>query len=542
MKVAPCAGVCTRRKIPHNARMATSFAQPDAPQATEAETPRQNSLLGWTLPALGVVSLIAACVLWSIKKPFAGDENFTRVELADPSFTHLMRSAVHLGGGGMPLFYLTAWSWAHVFGLGELSLRLYSCLAVCAAFLILCRSLERRFGAGAAFLGTAFGLFASLIVIDQNVEARGYGLYLLLAAIAAVEWLRVAEDPRPRLRDLALLALTQAGLVLGHVLGLLYAVLMLLALMAADRLQRRFRPRVYGWFVAGWLALIPWIPAIRASAAVGRPHTWIPVPALADLAIGFSFWLFGGIYYPLFHAFPLGLFAGWLCAILCVAILAGGALLRLRAERSHPPALLLGLALLLAPLVFFLISRVLSPIYVARYMVPSALGIVLLAASSAQSSRILRRATLWSCVLLTFPVAAALLARPVRLPVARIDQLAAGQPLVCDWLDDFLAMTHSTAAPLAPQYPLDWQAALDGPPAAVGAYHLMENYRQAGYLTNGLRDLPAVLEQPSFVVLDSARTNWFHLEIENNPEFSWRILAQVDKEHRVIAVQRKPVR
>ncbi|MGA8107983.1 MAG: glycosyltransferase family 39 protein [Acidobacteriaceae bacterium] len=522
--------------------MATSFAQPDAPQASRAETPRRDPFFGWTLPALGVVSLIAACVLWSIKKPFAGDENFTRVELADPSFTHLMRSALHLGGGGMPLFYLTAWPWAHVFGLSELSLRLYSCLAVCAAFLVLGRALERRFGGRAAFLGAAFGLFASLIVIDQNVEARGYGLYLLLAAIAAVEWLRVAEDPRPRLRDLALLALTQAGLVLGHVLGLLYAVLMLLALIAADRLHHRFRPRVYAWLIAGWLALVPWIPAIRASAAVGRPHTWIPVPAFADLAIGFSFWLFGGIYYPLFHAFPLGLFAGWLGAILCVAILTGGALLRLRTEPSHRPALLLGLALLLAPLAFFVISRVLSPIYVARYMIPSALGIVLLAVSSAQSPRILRRAALWSCVLLTFPVAAALLAKPVSLPVARIDQLAAGQPLVCDWLDDFLAMTHTTAAPLAPQYPLDWQAALDGPPAAVGAYHLMENYRQAGYLTSGLRDLPAVLDLPSFVVLDSTQTNWFHLEIENNPEFSWRVLAQVDKEHRVIAVQRKPLR
>lgn len=497
------------------------------------------------LPGLGVLSLVGCCVLWSLKKPLAGDENFTYVELGDRSLGHLMRSALHLGGGGMPLFYLTAWPWAHLAGMSELSLRLYSSLAVCGAFLVLVTALRRRFGARAAFAGTAFGLFASLLVIDQNVEARGYGLYLLLAATAVVQWLRVAESDRPRGRDLALLALTQAGLVLGHLLGLIYAGLMLLALLGADRLQHRMRLRVYLWFMAGWLALLPWIPAIRASAAVGRPHSWIALPGVADLAIGLSFWLFGGIYYPLLHAFPLGLFVGWLCAVGCVALVVGPSILELRhAAANRQRVIVLGLALLTAPVVFFLISWTLSPIYVPRYMIPSALGIVLLAVCRAQEGSQQGKSTAkigagtWALLLL--PIATALLAHPIRVDTARIDQLAGDGPVVCDWLDDFLVMSRYGARPATVEYPLDWQAALEGPPAATGAYRLMENYRQAGYLTSGLRDSSAILRQPRFVVLDNSRTNWFHLAIENNPRFAWRVLTQLDGERRVIEVTQSP--
>jgi hypothetical protein len=501
----------------------------------------KKPLFAWVLPGLGVFSLLGCCVLWSLKKPLAGDENFTFVELGDPSLAHLMRSALHLGGGGMPLFYLTAWPWAHVAGMSALALRLYSSAAVGGAFLVLVSALGRRFGARAAFLGTAFGFFASLLVIDQNVEARGYGLYLLLAAAAVVQWLRVAETDRPRTRDLAVLALTQAGLVLGHVLGLVYAGLMLLALLTADRLQHRVRLRVYFWFMAGWVALAPWIPAIRASAALGRPHSWIPLPGFDDLVIGLSFWLFGGIYYPLLHAFPLGLFVGWLGAVGSVALLVGPSVLELRsAAASRQSAMVLGLAFLMAPVAFFLVSRVLSPIYVPRYMIPSALGIVLLAVCRAQPGRNAAKPGIGSCALLLLPIATALLAHPARVGVAQIDRVAAGRPVVCDWLDDFLTMSRYSSRPSTPEYPLDWQAALEGPPAATGAYRLMENYRKAGYLTSGLRDAAAVLRQSDFVVLDNTRTNWFHLEIEKNPRFAWRVLAKIDGERRLIEVTPKP--
>lgn len=524
--------------VPHESRSASREDLSHREGNGAPGAPSHAWVWRWLLPALGVVSLLLSCVLWSLKKPLLGDEAFTHIELSDPSLRHLLSAATRLGGAGMPLFYLTAWPWAHFFGLGDLSLRLYSSAGVCGAFFILCSALQRRFGFRAGFLGAAFGLFASLIVMDQNVEARGYGLYLLLAALAVVAWLRIAEEPRPGFRDLALLALTQAGLVLGHVIGLLYGGLMLLALVVLDRLHARFRLRVYAGFVAGWLALILWIPAIRASAAVGRPHSWIPVPSFGDLAIGFSFWLYGGIYYPILHASSIGLFAGWLCAVVCVAVLTVSAVRRLRSNPPEQQALiLLGLVLMLAPFAFFAVSVVLSPIYVARYMIPSAIGVAILAASWVDRRSSTARTVLKVTLLLALPVATALLAKPAVPDIARVDRLAAGRPVVCDWLDDFLVLSQDNRSRLAAQYPLDWQAALHGPPSATGAYKLMENYRQAGYLTSGLLDLPNVLSQSSFVVLDNAQTNWFHLEIESNPRLTWRVLAQLGKDRRIIAVE-----
>ena len=518
-----------------------SLATSDSPDTTAPlSIPAESTPIDrWLFPLLGALSLLASCVLWSLKKQLAGDETFTHFELSDPSLGHLMHAALRLGGGAMPLFYLTAWPWAHVFGLSELSLRLYSSVATAAAFLVLTAALRRIYGARAAFLGAAFGLFASLLVVDQNVEARGYGLYLLLAALAVAQWLRVAASSRPALRDLVFLALSQAGLVLGHVLGLVYAALMLAALILFDRLQHRLRIGVYLTFIAGWLALIPWMPAIRASAALGKPHSWIAAPTLADLAVGLSYWLFGGIYYPLFRNHPLGLMLGWLCAILCVGALVFAAWVQLKSAPSAiKAATLLALALLLAPIALFIVSYLVSPTYVGRYMIPSAIGVAILAAAWAQNNRSAapRKSLVWSIVFLLFPIAAALLARPAFLDVPRIDRLAAGQPLVSDWLNDFLVTTRYSSAPATVEYPLDWQSALSGPPSATGAFQLMQNYRSEGYLASNLRDLSSVLAQPSFVILDNTATNWFHLEIEHNPQFSWKVLAQLDASHRLIQV------
>ena len=248
-----------------------------------------ESAFCWIFPFLGVASLLGSCILWSLRKPMWGDEVFTVTELRDPSLMHLLHAVPRLGGGGMPLFYLTAWPWAHIFGFSDVSLRLYSSAGVCGAFLVLFAALRRRFDAPGAFLGVAFGLCASLIVLDQNSEARGYGLYLLLCALVIEQALRIAETVCPSASALTLLALTQAGLVLGHILGLVYAGFILLALVAADLYRRRLRARVYLACTAGWLALVPWIPAIRASAAVGQPHGWIAMPTLPDLGASLSF-------------------------------------------------------------------------------------------------------------------------------------------------------------------------------------------------------------------------------------------------------------
>lgn len=499
-------------------------------------------LFEWVLPVLGVCSLFAACIVWSLRKQMWADEVFTRTEVGDPSLMHLLRALPRLGGGGMPLFSLTAWPWAHLFGLSDLSLRLYSSVGMCASFLLLVAVLRRRFGACAAYLGAAFAMFACMTVLEQNAEARGYGLYLLLCVAAIAQWLRVAEKRQPGVRDLTLLALSQAGLVLGHVLGLIYAGLMLAALLAADAWERRFRARVYLSLMAGWLALVPWIPAIRASMAVGKPHGWIPVPGLGDLAMGISFWLFSGIYYPLLQGSSAGLGLGWAVALFCVIALIVAAIHGVRtADSGRRAAYLLGLALMLGPVVFFLVSWVATPIFVARYMIPSVLGLALLCACWAERSGMAtgRRGVVLGFLTVLLPVATAVVAKPLFLDVAEVDRMAGGRPVVCDWVRDFAVMLRYSAEPAAVEYPMDWPTALAGPGIGIGGYHLLDNYRREGYLRANVRDDAEVLKQGSFVVLDEKDSNWFRAAIEKDPEFRWKVLTQLDKDHRLIAVEHK---
>lgn len=525
------------------ASLLTTPAATSLPLESRRQAPSHAWVWRWLFPSLGVISLLGSCVLWSLKRQMWGDEVFSHVELSDPSLGHLLSAVTRLGGAGMPLFYLTAWPWAHVFGLSDVSLRLYSSAGVCGAFLILLVTLRRFVSPSSAFLGAAFGLFASLIVVEQNSEARGYGLYLLLCALAIAQIVKVAQTDRPRWHDLVLLALSQAGLVLGHVLGLAYAGLILLAFIVADAIQRRIRLGVYVWAVAGWLALIPWIPAIRASAAVGRPHGWIPVPTLADLGSSLSFWLFTGLYWQLGpHPVVALLIAGWFFAVAVVIVLVTTAAWSFTTAAPGKRLIyLLGFSLVAAPVFFYVVSIAMTPIFLPRYMMPSTLGIAILAGVWAERTRAgkgTRSLVLGSAVLL-LPIAAALLAHPEGLSVKRVDSIAAGRTVVCDNLKDFLVMTRYTAWPETPHYPLDADAARDVPGVDADV-RLMQNYGREGYFAGKLPQMQELLRQPSFLVLANSDAPWFTMRIGNNPHFVWKVLAQVDGTRRLIEVQQKP--
>ena len=512
--------------------------------SSQSHATRQRApLYRWIFPALGVVSLLASCVIVTLRGQLLSDEIYTWIEIGDPSFAHLFHALPRLGGGGMPLFYLIMWPWAHLFGRGTLSLRLCTCIAACAAFLILLATLRRRFAPPVAFLGAAFGFFSSLMVVGESHQARTYGLYLLLAVLAVAQWLSIAENPKPRPRDLALLALSQAGLVLGHVLALFYAVLMLCALVVSDACQRRFRLRAYVCFAAAWLALIPWIPAILTSMAAGRPYGWLPMPGSGSLLAALSCWIFTGLYWPSTQHHLLLFGFSWLCGFACAAILVVSALRRVTVVSPPRRALLLlALALVLAPELFFLVSHLAQPILLPRYLIPTAIGVALLAASWFEDLGLAggRVAAALSIVFLLLPVASVLLATPVRFNAAPIDQLAAGRPVVCDDFHDFVDMVRYSAWPDSPQYPLDWPVALRAERAAPSDYHLLVNYRREGFLVPNVRDVSEILSRPSFLLLDNSQSPWFRLEIASNPRFTFTVVRQLDATRRLIQVSRRP--
>jgi len=525
-----------------------------------------------------VASLIISCVIWSARKQAWMDEIFTWKEASDRSLWHLYWAIQHGADGGQPLFYTTAWLWVKTFGASVLSLRLYSCAAMCGALLVTWRCIRRVYGLWATAFGVLWMWGSAALLLDQNAEGRFYGLYMLAVAVVVDVYLRLAACSTPTRWLLLYSFLAQAALVLTHVLGLFYSGMILLTLVLFDAFAGRFRIKVYLFHAAGWLALLVWAPAIRASMAAGKPHGWIPVPGFSRFFDSYFFWG----YLPwlslvqnhapgfLFQICRQGVRAAILLPIAVVLFFSARKFLR--AKRPFSPTaedalLLVAFALLLMPIVLFAVSHLLTPVFVARYLLPSGIGVsIILAAFASRLSfyipgflRPAQRVVTIAVVifLVTCPVSSALLRGPAAdnprfLDVERLDgMVSADAAVVIGWQQDFDKIMRYSGKPEAHYYfLLDWPAALAGPPAYVLDYHLLHAYQHAGYYSPKIQDSHAFLcSHSDFLVLDThvlvpmeQEPTWFDFAIRNNPQFAWKSIDSLDAtdvKRELIAVHRR---
>jgi hypothetical protein len=528
----------------------------------------------WEFVLLGfsVASFLISCVLWSHRKQAWMDEIFTWKEVSDPSLWHLLTSIQRGADGGQPLFYITAWFWAKAFGVSDLSLRLYSSLGVAGALLVTWFSIRRFYGLWATALGVLTVWGSSEILLDQNAEARFYGLYLLIVSIAVALYLRLAAESAPKWKLLSWNLLFQAALVLTHVLGIIYGAMILAALVIFDWMQGRFRIKVYLTYIAGWLALLVWIPAVRASMAAGQPHGWIPLPTLYNLYDAYTFWAFlSWLLLIQRHApgFVLQLCRRGTLLVFLLPLIAGP-LLTLRSgfrAKEERALLLVGVALLCVPIGLYVLSHRVTPVLMPRYVLPSAIGTAIVLAASANWIAgtipvVLRAAFRWVAFAIVSamaccPVASALIRGPwsssrLFLDVPALQTSApAGMPLVVGWQPDFFKLMRYSQPEEQSNYfyLLDWPSALVGPPAFVLEYHLMQTYRDVGYFSRNIQPSQGFLcSHSNFAVLDAhdldpreAKPSWFDFSIRNNPAYSWEILRSLDEpgvKRNLIAVHR----
>jgi hypothetical protein len=120
------------------------------------------------------------------------DEALT-VHGAGSGFSVLWRDITHVETTP-PLYFVLAWLWAHVFGTGEVALRMLSALfgigLIPVAFLCGRELISRAAGLVAATL-TALSPF----MIWYSQEARSYALFALLSALSFLYWVRTWKDP-----------------------------------------------------------------------------------------------------------------------------------------------------------------------------------------------------------------------------------------------------------------------------------------------------------------------------------------------------------
>jgi mannosyltransferase len=227
----------------------------------------------WPLAAL---TLLAAVLRLSTlgAQSFWYDEAFTPVHVLHPSLTATLRSVVHTENTP-PLWYVLAWADARVLGTGEYALRLPSALAGIATVPIawtIGRELTAR---RATAVAMAAFVAANPLFVWYSQEARAYGLFVLLAALAMLCFLRVLR--RPTRGRMAAFALSGSLALLSHYFAVFLLIPMVLWLVwaHADRL-RTVLPAIAVLVLVG-LALTPLI-----SAQGGHGTQWIGQWALTS--------------------------------------------------------------------------------------------------------------------------------------------------------------------------------------------------------------------------------------------------------------------
>lgn len=192
-------------------------------------------------------------------------------------------------------------------------------------------------------------------------------------------------------------------------------------------------------------------------------------------------------------------------------------------SRADAP-LWVGIAVVaVAPLVF-VESLVGIPVFVDRYVLPSALGWPLLVAAGlrrySQPGRLHPRAAAVGLLAFVTLGASALVTaanrESARLEIPSPSPGMDGAPIVVESAMDLLPLVVYDAERARYRFPLDWPLALDATsaPSSVQEYKLMALFARAGYLAEIAVDSRRLLcETPKFSVLESGPHRWLEQRV-----------------------------
>jgi mannosyltransferase len=224
--------------------------------------------------ALALLTALAAALRFATLdlQSFSFDEAFTVGPVLDGSLGHTL-DAIPATESSPPLYYVLAWFWTRLFGLGEVGARSLSALLGTALVPVV-------FGAARELAGRRAGLLAAALVAVNPLlffysqEARAYALFALMAALSFWAFLVARRAPGPR--SLGLWALASGLALLSHYFSLFLVVPEALWLLVVVR-PRLPAALAVGAVAAVGAALIPLV----ASQADGRTD-WISDSPLAD--------------------------------------------------------------------------------------------------------------------------------------------------------------------------------------------------------------------------------------------------------------------
>ena len=281
---------------------------------------------------------------------------------AAPTVKGMLRGWYAGADGGGLLYYLFARLWTMLFGLSELTLRLFSTLGMLISVLIIW--LSGRCFATPLIVAVAMSV-VYLIPVEflwQASDGRFYGMFLASAALCSLLFLIAAEN---RTTPLLLLwtALAHTLLVGSHILGVVYSGFLVLGMFFVGRPRERL-PLAGAAAIAWILVPLSW-HAAKASASIAVRPFAVPPPALDDLVTG--------------PALSDPLATGILASLLALFLVSRFGTSRQDGEPLMPhSAKVLLLCLFGAMAALFVKSQIGVPVFRERYLFPVTIGTTLL--------------------------------------------------------------------------------------------------------------------------------------------------------------------
>jgi mannosyltransferase len=274
------------------------------------------------------------------------DEAFTPVHVLHAGLGATLEGVVHTENTP-PLWYVLIWGWSRIFGTGAIALRLPSALfgvvTVPVAWAIGRELSERRATAIAA------GAFVAVnpLFVWYSQEARAYGCFVLMSALAMLCFLRAQREPTRR--RLAAFAVSASLALSSHYFAAFLVAPMVLLLLPRGR-HRADGQADWGasLLACGAVAVVGLALLVLASAQGGHGAQWIEQWALSSRLQAIpQYYLMGYSGAPLGHGVEL---------LVALPILAGLGLggwrvLEPREERGALIALALAVCGVLLPIV-----------------------------------------------------------------------------------------------------------------------------------------------------------------------------------------------
>lgn len=527
--------------MPLNSGHLRQSAAGDTLPTPDVEAPRRHARRRLAhlspLDALGIAvaaaALLAGSLVAHVRVPyFWYDELATWTLVSDPSLASMLRAIRHGAESNPPLYEMVLWLWSAVAGHGELSLRLATALFMTAAMAVLWRTLRMGYAVAPTALGIAVAFFGGQVILEQLAQARFYGLFAFCTSVAIGLAVEASRRPDPGARLLAATLGAHLALVYSHVFGGFFSAAILAALVLADVRRGRFRPWLYGAISLAWVFFLPWVPAVLEQRTLGEGRSWLARPTRDDFfaVVGRQIlWL------------PLAI------ATVVLASILGGEPGRREAvaptdrTSARITLVLIAVCLLAVLPAVFLLSRVVVPVFLDRYLLPGAFGWAIIVAHVASRLSIAsdtgdsRRnwyrspvdaaSALLFCALALYPTVFALARPRAARPDVRVDAGLADLPVVVESGHQFWPLRrYAGAGGDRYRYLLDEEIAGDSAnaPGAAQEQQLMQLYARLGYLGRSVEGGPRFLcGNERFIVIDSPAFTWFERRVRDSEAYRW---------------------